>query len=202
MTQIDNNSKPKPRKVRGTGTYVGDEFKFTPYEPGNFQAVGYNDFDGHLLKVTFLGDQWWVTTPGMKLQPLDSYFEGEDIDFRFLCEAGETVGALALAKMLGKAAEEPEDKLETVLRNRVESLRRLGVTIDPKDEPLTLELLVFSNEKSRNRRGKFSMWCHVHDDFCEMMFDIDSFECKADGEDYARCYFDFLEKMGIDFTIV
>ena len=28
------NSKPKPRKVRGTGTYVGDEFTFTPYEQG------------------------------------------------------------------------------------------------------------------------------------------------------------------------
>ena len=34
MTQNDNNSKPKPRKVRGTGTYMGDEFKFTPYEQG------------------------------------------------------------------------------------------------------------------------------------------------------------------------
>ena len=34
MTQNDNNSKPKPRKVRGTGTYMGDEFTFTPYEQG------------------------------------------------------------------------------------------------------------------------------------------------------------------------
>ena len=34
MAQTDNNSKPKPRKVRGTGTYVGDEFTFTPYEQG------------------------------------------------------------------------------------------------------------------------------------------------------------------------
>jgi len=34
MTQTNNNSKPKPRRVRGTGTYVGDEFKFTPYEQG------------------------------------------------------------------------------------------------------------------------------------------------------------------------
>ena len=34
MSQTNNNSKPKPRKVRGTGTYVGDEFTFTPYEQG------------------------------------------------------------------------------------------------------------------------------------------------------------------------
>ena len=33
MTQT-TNTKPKPRKVRGTGTYVGDEFTFTPYEQG------------------------------------------------------------------------------------------------------------------------------------------------------------------------
>ena len=33
MTQAAN-TKPKPRKVRGTGTYMGDEFTFTPYEQG------------------------------------------------------------------------------------------------------------------------------------------------------------------------
>lgn len=34
MTQSTNNIKPKPRRVRGTGTYMGDEFTFTPYEQG------------------------------------------------------------------------------------------------------------------------------------------------------------------------
>ena len=33
MTQTAN-TKHKPRKVRGTGTYLGDEFTFTPYEQG------------------------------------------------------------------------------------------------------------------------------------------------------------------------
>jgi len=33
MTQT-SSTKPKPRKVRGTGTYIGDEFTFTPYEQG------------------------------------------------------------------------------------------------------------------------------------------------------------------------
>jgi hypothetical protein len=33
MTQT-TNAKPKPRKVRGTGTYEGDGFTFTPYEQG------------------------------------------------------------------------------------------------------------------------------------------------------------------------
>lgn len=34
MAQTNSNAKPKTRKVRGTGTYVGDEFTFTPYEQG------------------------------------------------------------------------------------------------------------------------------------------------------------------------
>lgn len=34
MAQTNSNTKPKPRKVRGTGTYFGDEFTFTPYEQG------------------------------------------------------------------------------------------------------------------------------------------------------------------------
>lgn len=31
---MQKNSLPKPRKVRGTGTYVGDEFSFKPFEQG------------------------------------------------------------------------------------------------------------------------------------------------------------------------
>ena len=34
MEKSVNNIKPKPRRVRGTGTYMGDEFTFTPYEQG------------------------------------------------------------------------------------------------------------------------------------------------------------------------
>ncbi len=30
----NTNNKPKPRRVRGTGTYVGDEFTFTPCAQG------------------------------------------------------------------------------------------------------------------------------------------------------------------------
>lgn len=34
MTQTNSNTQSKPRKVGGTGTYVGDGFTFTPYEQG------------------------------------------------------------------------------------------------------------------------------------------------------------------------
>ena len=52
---------------------------------GNYQAVVYNDFDGTPLKVTFLGNRWWVTTPGERLLPLKEYFDDEHINFNFLC---------------------------------------------------------------------------------------------------------------------
>ena len=163
-----------------------------------FQAIVYNDFDGTPLKVTFLGNRWWVTTSGEKLQPLEDYFDDEDINFNFLCGADDKVGALALAKMLGKALENPEDKVDEVMRNRVMSLKRMGVTLDVKDEPLVLVLEVFPNEKGSWRRGKFSAWCHLDGDFCEMIFDIDEFDTEESAMFWVSIYFDFLHSLRID----
>ena len=166
------------------------------------KAIVYDDFSGGPLKVTYLGDSWWVTTAGQKLQPLENYFEGMDIGFDYLCGADGKVGVLALAKMLGKALEEPEDAVETVLRNRVQALKRLGATLCVADEPLVLELEVFENKKDTMRQGKYSMWCYLADDFGEMVFDIDKFDSKQHAEEWACLYFDFLESLGIDIKIV
>lgn len=165
------------------------------------QAIVYNDFDGTPLKVTFLGNRWWVTTPGERLLPLKEYFDDENVNFIFLCEAGDKVGALALAKMLGKALENPEDKVDEVMRQRVKSLERLGVRLNVKDEPLVLELRVFSNEGTSLRQGKFSAWCHLAGDFCERLFDVDAFDTKKDAEEWVGYYFDMLESLGIEFKI-
>ena len=168
----------------------------------NFQAIVYSSFAGTPLKTTFLDGRWWVTTPGEKLQLLENYFEGEDIGFNFLCEADGKVGALALTKMLGKALEEPEEEVDKVLRNRVSDLKRLGVELDVKDEALMLELQVVPNEGKTRRQGKYSVWCHLADNFCEMLFDIDAFETKKDAEEWSRYLFDYLEELGVKFTIV
>ena len=167
----------------------------------SFQAVVYDDFAGFPVVANYLGNRWWVTTPGEMLQPLEDYFGGEDVDFRFLCEAGGTVGALALAQMLGKAVEEPEDSLDEVLRHRVENLKRLGVTLDVQDEPLVLELEVFSNEGLSHRQGKFSVWCYAKGRCCEQLFDTDGFDYKQDAEEWAGCYFDFLKELGIELNV-
>ena len=166
-----------------------------------FKAVVYDDFSGFPLMVTFLGDRWWVTTPGEKLQPLEEFFEGEDISFNFLCEAGGTVGALALAKMLGKAAEEPEQAVEVVLRQRIETLRRLGVTLDVKDEQLCLELKTFSNEGTYRPKGKYSMWCNATGNCLESIFDIDDFDSREEAEEWADRFFEFLGNVGIEFVV-
>ena len=169
---------------------------------GEPKAVVYDDFMAIPYLVTFLGNRWWLTTPNEKLQPLTDFSGSEDIGFSFLCEAGGKVGALALARMLGRALENPEDQVDEVLRQRVKSLKRLGVTLDVKDEPLTLELEIISNESFSLRHGKYSAICHLHGNFFEKVFDIDAFECKENAEEWVSYYFDTLEKLGIEFKIV
>ena len=169
---------------------------------GVYQAVVYDNFAGCPIVVAFLGNRWWVVTPGEKVQPLEEYMATEDISFCFLCEAGGKVGALALARMLGLALANPEDRVDEVLRQRVKSLERLGVTLDVKDEPLLLEMEVFSNDGRPARHGNYSMMCHLHGNCFERIFDVDAFDSKADAEEWAGYFFDTLENLGIEFKIV
>ena len=168
----------------------------------HFKVVVYDDFSGSPLQVTFLSGRWWVTMPGVELQPLMDYFGDKDIRFIYLCEAGGKVGALALARMLGKTLENPEDQVDACLRNRVAELKRLGVTLDLKDEKLTLELRVFPNEGRTSRQGKYSMWCHLAGNFCEMLFDVDAFDSRKDAEQWAGFLFDYMDELNINFTII
>ena len=167
-----------------------------------FQVVVYDDFSGSPLQVTFLSGRWWVTTPGVELQPLKDYFGDKDIRFIYLCEAGGKVGALALARMLGKTLENPEDQVDACLRNRVAELKRLGVTLDLRDETLVLELEVFSNEGAPARQGKYSVKAHLAGNYCELLFDIDAFDSKKDAEEWAGFLFDYMDELNINFTII
>ena len=167
-----------------------------------FQAVVYDNFSGCPIVVAFLGNRWWVVTPGEKVQPLEEYIDDEDISFCFLCEAGGKVGALALARMLGLALANPEDRVDEVLRQRVKSLERLGVTLDVKDEPLELEMEIIPNENRSGREGNYSAVCHMHGNYFERFFDIDAFESKHDALEWTSYYFDELENVGIELEII
>ena len=175
------------------------------YEPGNFQAVVYDNYSGFPMLTTRHGGQWWITSPGMQVQPLydylnKSYLNREDIIY--LCEAGGTVGALAMARMLGKALTNPEAHVSEVMHWRVAELNRLGITFDLQDEPLLLELDVFPNGQNSRREGKFSVMCYAKGACNECLFNIDGFDRKEDAEEWARYYFDFLEHLGIRYTIL
>lgn len=169
---------------------------------GEIKVVVYDNYFGNPYTLTFLGNQWWITTPGEKLRTLDEFLDGDDIGFSYLCEAGGKVGALALARMLGVALTNPEDEVDEVLRQRVKSLKRLGVTLDVKDEPLTLELDINAIEEGSIRQGKYAAICHLHDNYFEMLFNIDGFDYKSNAEEWIGYYFEILEKLGIEFRIV
>lgn len=168
----------------------------------NFQCIVCDDFGGFPVKVTYLNGCWWVTTPGSTLQPLKDYAGKMELQFVYLAEAGGKVGALALTKMLGRALENPECEVYKVLRNRVSDLKRLGVELDVKDEELQLELEVFNNEGKPARQGNYSVICHLADNDCEWVFDIDAFDNKRDAEQWSCYLFDYMEELGVRFTIV
>ena len=168
----------------------------------NYKAVVYDRFAGVPLQVAFIGNKWWVVTPGEAVQPLDNYLGDEYIGFCYLCEAGGKVGVLTLAKMLGKALENPEDNVDEVLRYRVDSLKRLGVTLDVKDEPLLLELEFVTNDDRPACQSNFSVICHLHSSHFERFFDIDGFETRHDAEVWTNYYFDLLKDLGIEFKII
>lgn len=178
--------------TRNKSTRCGNEFRAVIYD--SYMAVPY--------VVTFLGNRWWMTTPCEKFQPLSDFTDSECIGFNYLCKVGDKVGALALSKMLGLALENPEDQVDEVLRQRVKSLKRLGVALDVKDEPLTLELDINPIAEGSIRQGKYAAICHLHDNYFEMLFNIDAFETKHDAEEWVGYYFDMLEKLGIEFRIV
>ena len=166
------------------------------------QFVVYDNYSGNPILVTFLGNRWWVTSSGQKLEPLEKVFDGEDIGFVTLCEAGGTVGSLALARMLGNALTNPEDYVSDVMHWRVAELKRLGVTFDLMDEPLLLELDVFPNVAPSRRKGKFTVICYARGACDECLFNIDGFDSKEDAEGRAIYFIEFLKHNGIKFTLL
>lgn len=166
----------------------------------NNQIIVYDNFSGMPIQVTFLGGKWWVTSPAEWLVPLDKYIQGDDYGYSFACEDHGTVGAMVLAKILGKALQQPELNIDETLRHRVADLRRLGVTLDVKDETLKLEYKFFSN-KGTQRQGKYSVLCDEASNPFVTFFDIDGFDEAEVAELWATTYFDYLKELGVEFSV-
>lgn len=167
----------------------------------NNQIIVYEDFAGTPYQASFYGNQWWVTMPGEKLQPLSKLFGKENIVVCFACRQGGTVDATTLAKMLGKALEHPFDTIDVELPNRVGALKRLGVSGNWKDEVLGFEWKLLDNKDYPKRQGKFSILCwfkYSH----EYVFDIDNFDDEKEAKSWAKTYFDFLSyNLGIKVLV-
>jgi hypothetical protein len=162
----------------------------------NNQIIAYESFSGNVYQLSFFGDEWWVTTPDEKLQHATGLFGMADIEFLFVCNAGGKVDAITLAKILGKALENPFSTIDDELALRVAQLKRLGITEGWQGEQLDFEWEVFSNEKSPRRQGKFSVRCQMVG-IIFSVFDIDAFDVKSDAEHWAKTYFEFLRSQGI-----
>ena len=171
------------------------------HESGNV-AIVYDDFAGEPTRVTNIDGRWWVTTPNNLLQPLEEQYGGMNATYFYLCAPGEVVGALSLAKLLGKSIENPCFPVEDTLHHRIAELKRWGIMLNPKDEALTLELKVFANEPNVRRHGKYSVTCHAVGNCYEPLFDCDAFDNKEEAEEYAQLYFDFLDEIGIDYSFI
>ena len=59
-----------------------------------------------------------------------------------------------------------------------------------------------ANEEKSKRQGRYSVWCHIADNFCDMLFDIDCFDKREDAEAWVNFYFDTLTSLGIRYTLV
>ena len=167
----------------------------------NNQIIVYDNYAGRPLQVSFFGDHWWVTTPGEILQPLPKLFGKENINICFACYQGGTVDAITLAKMLGKALENPFDTIDVELPNRVIALKRLGVCGNWKDEALDFEWELLDNKDYPKREGKFSIRCWFQYSN-EHVFDIDAFYDEEEAKSWAKTYFDFLRyNLGIKVLV-
>ena len=159
------------------------------------KIIVYGKSGGYALIVTFLGNQWWITTKDETLEPLcDSTCYGEP-DHRYLCQVGETIQMRDLAGMMGCALEMPEDDIKEVLARRLKDLNMMGVKFISSAQYLNLKIRVFSNEKTK-RQGKFSLWCSDTDRDIQL-FNIDGFEDVKEALNWAKVYVEFFLKHGV-----
>lgn len=165
--------------------------------------IVYDDYCGYPLRVTAIEGRWWVVTPGERLQRLEEYYKSKEIGFCCLCQEGEKVGAVALAQMLGRAAENPEMEVDTTLYNRVEHLRRMGVEFNLNDEPLKLQLRVLSNKPGSQLQGKSSLSCQMVNNMLCTLFVADCFDNEKDAQEWGQIYISFLrDTLKMDVEVI
>lgn len=162
-------------------------------------VIVYGTKSGFPMTAMFLGNEWWLMSKDQQLRPLtdgDGSFE----DYNLLCDVGDCILMKDLARMMGRALENPEDKINDVLRWRLRELLAQGVTLISKPQTLNLVLRLFSNEGTK-RQGEYSIWCEEGDRSFETLFDLDCFEDMEKAVHWAQVYVEFFRRHGVTVNV-
>ena len=80
--------------------------------------IVYDDFSAMPLQVSFLNGDWWLTTPGERLQPLDDYLDDDNVFngiHSYLCDYQlEGVGDFERISSWGVVSENGEESLAII----------------------------------------------------------------------------------------
>lgn len=164
------------------------------------KIIVYGKCGGFATIATFLGNQWWVTSKDEKLEPLFDKGPYSELDYRYLCEAGELIQMRDLEGMMGCALEMPDGDIKETLTSRLKDLNMMGVKFISSAQYLNLKIRVFSNEGTK-RQGKFSLWCSDTDRDLSL-FDVDGFGDAKEALNYAKVYVEFFLKHGVKCSCI
>jgi len=168
----------------------------------NNQIIAFSNYSGVPMMLTFLDGEWWVTSPGQKVEPLRAL--GDDV--HYLCQRGGKVSALGIAQMLGKVIEEPVTEVDEDLELRIRQLKRLDANfLDFSDVSQHLEFkwCITPNESKAEEKPKREVLWNLlcFEETCkDRLILAEDFAYKKDAKGWLDFYFEALAKAGIQFT--
>ena len=168
----------------------------------NNQIIAFSDYSGVPMMLTFLDGEWWVTSPGQKVEPLRTL----GFDVLCLCPRGGKVSALGIALMLGKVIEEPIFEVDEDLELRIRQLKRLDAsTFDFQDQSQHLEFkwcITKHETKAEDNPKKEELWdLECFEETCkDRLIFAEDFDSQENAKEWLDFYFEALAKAGIQFT--
>ena len=168
----------------------------------NNQIIAFSNYSGVPMMLTFLDGEWWVTSPGQKVEPLRAL--GDYV--HYLCPRGGKVSALGIAMLLGKVIEEPIFEVDGDLELRIRQLKRLDANfLDFSDTSQHLEFkwcITPSKAKDKDDADKKALWdLECFEETCkDRLILAEAFADDKTAIDWLDFYFEALAKAGIQYT--
>lgn len=159
------------------------------------KIIVYSKEEGFPCVITFLGNKWWLTSRNDILEPILEDKPHVVSDYRYLCEADETIQMKDLASMMGCVMEGAEIDVKGTLEVRMKELNNLGVKILTSPQCMNLHMRLLST-KGTKRSGEFSLFCYNDDTECGV-FDMDGFCDAQDAIHCAQIFIEFFQNHGV-----